>query len=166
MKTNIKLFGIMALLAIVVLSLAVVGCSDEPTPPPQEQAVGQVPEMDASGALTGNNIPIYKGAGVTDAKVAAAVTNIQNGYAVMATNPTSISKLGSKITKIVIVLGDHTSNSATKATGVIEIGEDCSEADIRGFLNSVAAPAFTQVIDNSRNTVRIVYATVPDTVFA
>jgi hypothetical protein len=89
----------------------------------------------------GTQIPIYAGARISNETAAAKKSAIDNGYTLVTDANKTI--LQQKTKKIVIVAGGaSTGNSATKATGVINIGEECSEADIRGFFNTVVAPAF------------------------
>jgi hypothetical protein len=132
MKKNRALLTVLAL--ALALGMTVVACPSD--------GGGDGSVITSKTATFGSdNIPIYAGKGVSVADAEAKKTDIDSGYALVSYD--TKTTVQGKIKKIVIVSGDSANNSATKAkaTGVIEIGEDCSAADIRGFLNSVVAPA-------------------------
>jgi hypothetical protein len=131
MKTKNKLIiTAMAIVTIITMSLAVVGCSDESPEP--EQAVGSITEYG-----TGTTINIYKGAGADSSKVTATVGKIQSAYGNSLLSDATKTALQGKITKIVIVGGVNYSTTA----GIIEIGEDLSISGIIGLFG-IAAVTF------------------------
>jgi hypothetical protein len=72
MKT-IKQISIIVLLAIMVI--AVIACKeDEPDPQPPP------PPPQPTVTMGGKTIPVYKGAGVSDADFATTVENLKSGY--------------------------------------------------------------------------------------
>jgi hypothetical protein len=98
-----------------------------------------------------NDIPIYAGVGVTFTEALAKKGDIDAAFKDVGPDEQAI--LMGKTKKIVIV--GETANSYDVPNKVINIKKDTSQNNIRSYLESVVAPAFTKVIDNSRNTVRM-----------
>jgi hypothetical protein len=169
MKTKNKLIiTAMALVTIVVLSLAVIGCEEECDCPPNtvhygkpcDCGVGNCSDNCTVRYSVGNTtfgttpVPVYAGAGVTDEEVEAVIAKIDAAWSYVSDNEKTIL---AQTKKIVIVLG--TVKSADKATWTIEIGKDLSAASISSFLEFIAAPAFNaQIKSAARDTIRMAKA--------
>jgi ABC-type uncharacterized transport system substrate-binding protein len=174
MKTKNKLTTVMALVAIVVLSLAVIGCEDESDPGPSVRGPEKIEfgtnntlytMLSSSKALTDDQWTSVKiklttaldsASTSSDPSLAGSCAGIFNGTVnidLLATTPGySYYKIDTTAGKILF--------NADYVIGA-------TNADLLAkLIMAINGPIQAKVIDNSRNTVRIVYATVPDTVFA
>jgi hypothetical protein len=124
MKTR-KHFIVMAIIAIITLALAVIGCKhDEPTP--QEVPIGNV-----------DGIPIYGFNSET------ALTNINNAYNAPALDSYR-SKLSVGIKKIYILEGDAvTLYSFDKNTGVLKVGSGWTPGTYVACFRDMVIPALS-----------------------
>jgi hypothetical protein len=140
MKKTFKFLGlVMAVLFVFIF----VACKDDP--PKGEEPVGYAKFGD-------KDIPIYAGAGVTDAEAKAKITEIDTVYGHMSSNAQNALK--TKTTKIVIVGG--AAYSTDKPNKTINLGKDASEDTIIDCFSEMLA----KVIDNSREIVRMAKAFV------
>jgi hypothetical protein len=137
---------VLALLMLMVIVLPFVSCG------------GDEEEQPEPVAYTSSGIPIYAGAGVTVEEAKGKKNDIDTACGVM--DPTGQTALKTKTQKIVIV--DGTEASADKATGIVNVGKNASSDTIAlAFIAMLA-----QVIDNSKETVRMAKAFVASAVNA
>jgi hypothetical protein len=134
MKTS-KLSTISGIVAIaLIVTLALTAC------PADTNSGGGSETYIADADFDGTKIPIYRSASADTTKAAEMKAKIDGAYAKLGNSESTPIKTKTK--KIVIVSGDKDNNSVTKATGVIELGEDCSQIEILGFFATTVVTAF------------------------
>jgi hypothetical protein len=113
MKTRNKLLGVIALMAII--GIAIIGCQQD-NPPPQEQPIDYITDN------AGNQIPIYKTDGVSDADAVTAANNIKTAFNREEINQYRDTLYGG-IKKIYLLTGDSQDlYSFDKQTGILKVG--------------------------------------------
>jgi len=115
-RTNARTLAA-GLLAIAVVALAVIGCKQEPPPPP-------------TVTIGGKAIPVYKLEGVSDADFNTTIENIRK--AIPYLNPGTITNIEAKVTKIEIG-GDN----VTINNGVLRIKANTPFGQFAGWLDDL-----------------------------
>ena len=134
------------IMIFTIIILAFIACDDKPEEE-KEIPLGHIEEIN-----TGKQIPIYKGAGVSDSAAAAATTSRIAGY--NSASATYKMSLIGKINKIVIVSGGEVNH--VKSDMLLNIGVDCTYSwnDILTLIRMDWG--ISQIRDSARDAVRMV----------
>jgi hypothetical protein len=125
-KLQAKMCSILAVMAIAIIAIVVIGCKHD-VPTPQAQP---------SVTIGGKTIPVYKGAGVSDANFATTVESLQGIYPLLSENARNFFK--DNVTRIEIWDWNEGMGAGfTFNTGVLRVPAGATNPGMASAINSI-----------------------------